>query len=71
MSNRNRVKKKKKLEAERIRNALYELRDAGLISLSEGKKGYDVELTDPRAVVGYEYPKTKYCELPKHKIRIS
>lgn len=71
MSNRNRVKKKKKLEAERLRNALYELRDAGLISLSEGEKSYEVELTDPGAVVGYGYPQSQFCSFPKHKIKIS
>ena len=74
MSNRNRIKKKQKLNAERIRNALYELRDAGLISLNEGEKGYEVELKDPRPLVGYEHPSGAHCkklyELPKCKIKI-
>ena len=67
-------KKKQKLNAERIRNALYELRDAGLISLNEGEKGYEVELKDPRPLVGYEHPSGAHCkklyELPKCKIKI-
>ena len=53
---------------------MYELRDAGLISLNEGEKGYEVELKDPRPLVGYEHPSGAHCkklyELPKCKIKI-